>query len=62
MRKRCIYSASYVLMIAAMLVLIISSMMIKLEDWVVRTAGIILLVDLVVLTYLSVRKANKGLS
>ncbi len=55
MKEKSIFDISMVIMIAAVILMLISFFIIPFPDWAVRVIGVIMLIDIVVLSYSSIR-------
>lgn len=55
MKEKSIFDISMVIMIAAVILMLISFFTIPFPDWAVRVIGVIMLIDIVVLSYSSIR-------
>lgn len=55
MENRALFRVSLVIMLIALLCMCMNWWIVSLPDWAVRVIGIVLLVDLAVLTYSSVK-------
>lgn len=59
MKNRALFVVTISIMIIALLCLSINWLMFSIPDWAVRIIGIVMMVDLVVLTYSTVRIKHK---
>jgi len=59
MKNRALYLVAIVIMIIALLCMSINWCWVSLPDWVVRIIGIVILVDVVVLSYSNARIKHK---
>jgi len=61
MKNRALFLISIVIMIIALVSMGINWLMVAMPDWIVRAIGIVIMVDLVVLVYSSVRIKHKDI-
>jgi len=61
MKNRALFLMSIVIMIIALVSMGINWLMVAMPDWIVRVIGIVIMVDLVVLVYSSVRIKHKDI-
>jgi hypothetical protein len=59
MKERTLFLVSFRIMIIALLCMSVNWLLVSLPDWTVRMIGIVILVDLVVLTYSTVKLKQK---
>jgi len=59
MKDRTLFLVAFRIMIIALLCMSVNWLLVSLPDWAVRMIGIVIIVDLVVLTYSTVKMKQK---